>query len=306
LLLEALAGLSLAAAVDSLSAADLSLGEIPCALVLVDGALVEQNPSAFESFCQQHPHAAVIVAGLHAGSETLWRALKSGARDCLTLPVSLSDLSATVTEALGRQFVLLRGVYEHSVQALVATIGLKDYETEAHCRRVAESTARIAAQVGLNALWQQEMIRWGAYLHDVGKIGIPDAILYKQAPLTPEEWEVMRRHPEIGRTVLDNIPFLAPALPVVLHHHERFDGSGYPDGLRGEEIPLEARIAAVTDAVDVMMTARPYRRALTWPAAAEELHRHRGTHFDPDLVDLALDLGPSLFGRLQTVPGATL
>jgi HD-GYP domain-containing protein (c-di-GMP phosphodiesterase class II) len=124
----------------------------------------------------------------------------------------------------------------------------------------------------------------GVLLHDIGKIGIPDAILLKPGPLTPAEWQVMRSHPEIGRRLIEKIPFLRGAVPVVYHHHERWDGTGYPLGLRGEEIPLGARIFALADALDAMTFDRPYSRAISLDAAREEILRCAGTHFDPAVV----------------------
>jgi HD-GYP domain-containing protein (c-di-GMP phosphodiesterase class II) len=125
-------------------------------------------------------------------------------------------------------------------------------------------------------------------LHDIGKIGIPDAILLKPGPLSPDEWKIMRTHPEVGRRLVEDIPFLAGAVPIVYHHHERWDGNGYPEGLRGEGIPLGARIFAVADAFDAMTFDRPYSRAVTVEAAREEIARCSGTHFEPAVVSTFL------------------
>jgi len=125
-------------------------------------------------------------------------------------------------------------------------------------------------------------------LHDIGKIGIPDAILLKPGPLTPEEWKVMHTHPEIGRRLIERIPFLRGAVPIVYSHHEKWDGSGYPRGLGGEDIPLGARIFAVVDAFDAMTFDRPYSKAITFDAAKAEIKRCAGTHFDPAVVEAFL------------------
>jgi len=126
-------------------------------------------------------------------------------------------------------------------------------------------------------------------LHDIGKIGIPDAILLKPGPLTPEEWKVMRTHPEIGKRLIERIPFLRGAIPIVYSHHEKWDGSGYPRGLGGADIPLGARIFAVVDAFDAMTFGRPFRRPLTVGAALAELDRCSGTQFEPAVVRAFVD-----------------
>jgi HD-GYP domain-containing protein (c-di-GMP phosphodiesterase class II) len=130
----------------------------------------------------------------------------------------------------------------------------------------------------------------GVLLHDIGKIGIPDSILLKPGPLTPEEWRTMRTHPEIGKRLIERIPFLRGAVPVVHCHHERWDGTGYPRGLRGDAIPLGARIFAVADALDAMTYDRPYSRAISFEAARREITRSAGTHFDPAVVDAFLTI----------------
>jgi len=124
-------------------------------------------------------------------------------------------------------------------------------------------------------------IYWGALLHDIGKIGIPDAILLKEGPLTPEEWKTMQQHPEIGQQILKGVPHLAIAAEIVLCHEEKFDGSGYPRGISGENIPLWARLFAVIDTLDAMTSDRPYRKGLSFEAAKAEIQRMAGTQFDP-------------------------
>jgi HD-GYP domain-containing protein (c-di-GMP phosphodiesterase class II) len=139
----------------------------------------------------------------------------------------------------------------------------------------------------------------GVLLHDIGKIGIPDAILLKPGPLTPEEWAIMRTHPEIGKRLIERIPFLRGAVPIVYSHHEKWDGSGYPCALRGEEIPLGARIFAVVDAFDAMTFDRPYSRAVPFDAAKAEIKRCAGTHFDPTVVDGFLKVPESLLDEIR-------
>ena len=146
-------------------------------------------------------------------------------------------------------------------------------------------------------------IEHGVLLHDIGKIGIPDGILLKPGPLTTDEWKVMRGHPEIGRQLLDKIPFLKGAVPIVYHHHERWDGGGYPLGLRGEAIPLGARIFAVADAFDAMTFDRPYSRAISLEAARQEIQRSAATHFDPAVVGSFMHIPLEVFEEIRRRAG---
>jgi HD-GYP domain-containing protein (c-di-GMP phosphodiesterase class II) len=139
----------------------------------------------------------------------------------------------------------------------------------------------------------------GVLLHDIGKIGIPDAILLKPGPLTPEEWAIMRTHPEIGKRLIERIPFLRGAVPIVYSHHEKWDGSGYPRALQGEEIPLGARIFAVVDAFDAMTFDRPYSKAVPFEAAKAEIRRCAGSHFDPAVVDAFLEVPERLLDEIR-------
>ena len=182
--------------------------------------------------------------------------------------------------------------YESTLQALSRALDTRDAETEEHSQRVRRYTELIGQRFGLPDEEIAHLSR-GALLHDIGKIGVPDAILLKPAQLTAEEVEAMRQHPVIGHAMITHIPFLTRAAEIVLHHHESFDGSGYPNGLSGEQIPLGARIFAVVDTLDAMTSDRPYRRALSFEEALAEIKRERGRQFDPHIVDtlLALPVG---------------
>jgi len=146
----------------------------------------------------------------------------------------------------------------------------------------------LAGQMGWDEekLWEVKM---GGTLHDIGKIGVPDAILNKAESLTPEEFEIMKQHPICGAKILEDISFLAPAIPFVLYHHERFDGKGYPFGLRKEQIPIQGRLMAVVDTFDAMTSDRPYRKAKSFKTTLKEIKRCAGTQFDPDIAQLFLD-----------------
>jgi HD-GYP domain-containing protein (c-di-GMP phosphodiesterase class II) len=173
--------------------------------------------------------------------------------------------------------------YLETITALARAVEARDSYTGGHVERVRSYSLHIAdgLRLGGEALRALEV---GALLHDVGKIGVQDAILRKPGGLDPEEWDAVRRHPEIGRRVLEGVSFLAPALEGVAYHHERWDGEGYPAGLAGEAIPLAGRIVAVADAYDAMTSDRSYRRGLPTEVALAEIELGRGTQFDPDVA----------------------
>ena len=195
--------------------------------------------------------------------------------------------------------------YELFVESLAEALDLRERETGLHSKRVAAHTLMLARQFFEDANDLRE-IYWGSLLHDVGKIGVPDAVLLKPDRLTAQEWEIMRQHPRHGQAILSKLPYLAMAADVVLRHEERFDGSGYPDGLAGDEIPLPARLFAVIDTLDAMTFDRPYRKALPFDVARAEIIRMSGSQFDPLAVQAFLNDEAKL--REMTVlafPGAT-
>ncbi|HZS13494.1 MAG TPA: HD-GYP domain-containing protein [Candidatus Dormibacteraeota bacterium] len=179
--------------------------------------------------------------------------------------------------------------YDATLIALTHALDARDKETEGHSRRVVEYTKLIAVQLGIEGE-KLKLLCHGALLHDIGKIGVPDAILHKPGPLTEAEWQVMRRHPEIGALMVEEVEYLAEARRIILHHHERWDGRGYPLGLRGPQISQGARAFAIADTIDAITQDRPYRRGRSLDEAREEILRHRGTQFDPDAVDAFLSL----------------
>jgi putative nucleotidyltransferase with HDIG domain len=164
---------------------------------------------------------------------------------------------------------------------------LKDYETEGHTLRVAELTVNLARAYGLSEA-DIKHIRRGALLHDIGKVGVPDKILLKPGPLTDEEWKVMRKHPQMGYDMLKGIEYLRPALDIPYYHHEHWDGNGYPNGLKGKEIPLAARLFSIVDSWDALTSNRPYRKKFSDSATKETMLAEKGTRFDPELVDFFL------------------
>jgi putative nucleotidyltransferase with HDIG domain len=192
------------------------------------------------------------------------------------------------------QRVLLEKAYHETVVALASALETKDSGTRAHSQRVQRYAVELAETVAPE-LVQEESARYGFLLHDVGKIGIPDQILQKPKPLTPAEKRLMRTHTILGEQMLGGVAFLkGPGLEVVRHHHERWDGRGYPDGLDKTDIPLGARIFAVADALDAMTSDRPYRAARSWESAHAEIRRESGKQFDPDVADAFREREPAL------------
>ena len=179
--------------------------------------------------------------------------------------------------------------YDETIASLARALELRDLETQGHCQRVESLTLQLARECGVDS---EDLLylRWGALLHDLGKIGIPDRILHKPGKLTEEEWEIMREHPEYAYEMLSSIDYLSPALDIPRYHHERWDGSGYPEGLAGERIPLPARIFAVVDVWDALRSDRPYRKAWSDQRAREYLEEMAGQEFDPMVVERFLNL----------------
>jgi putative nucleotidyltransferase with HDIG domain len=179
----------------------------------------------------------------------------------------------------------LGNAYDGTLRSLVAALDARDSETAGHSERVADLTMAIAAELGIKPDTDEwRYISWGALLHDVGKIAIPDQILRKPGRLDDEEWESMRQHPRAGWDILQSVDFLAPASEIVLAHHERYDGHGYPAGLAGDTIPLGARIFMIADAFDAMTSDRSYRAAMPAEEALAEILRNSGSQFDPAAV----------------------
>jgi putative nucleotidyltransferase with HDIG domain len=211
-------------------------------------------------------------------------------------------------EVIGRQNVSLeeahRAVIQRStaaLEALSATVDARDTYTAGHSRRVASSASVIARELGLSG-HELVVVDQAALLHDIGKIGVPDAVLLKEGPLTAAEWVVMRSHPEEGARIIERLGYLDEVVPGIRYHHERMDGRGYPDGLLGEEIPLAARIIHVADALDAMTTKRLYREERSFEEALEEIRRGRGTDFCSLCVDaLERAVAKRLIGRLTPV-----
>ena len=215
-------------------------------------------------------------------------ALEAGADDFLSKPVQRVELIARARSALR-----LKAAYEQLDSAervifsLATAVEAKDAHTEAHTERVARRAYELASALGLPAA-DCDAVYLGGKVHDVGKIGVPDAILSKAGPLDEAEWAVMRRHPLIGEKIVRPLRSADGLVPIVRHHHEAWDGTGYPDGLRGDDIPLLARLVAVCDAFDSLVSDRPYRRGRSLEEAVGILIDGRARQWDPAMVDLLL------------------
>jgi putative two-component system response regulator len=216
-----------------------------------------------------------VIAGLDAGGD-----------DFLTKPFDAGELLARIRSALRLRQAISEMEAAHGVVAALANaVEAKDTTTEHHCQRLTGFAYHLGVSAGLPPLELKGVV-FGALLHDVGKIGVPEAILTKPGPLTESEWMAMRRHPEIGEQICRPLRASRLFAPIVRHHHERWDGRGYPDGLSGETIPLGARIVALVDAFDAITHDRPYRPGRSVDDALEELLRERGRQFDPDLAEM--------------------
>jgi HD-GYP domain-containing protein (c-di-GMP phosphodiesterase class II) len=193
----------------------------------------------------------------------------------------------------------LHGSYVATVRALTNAVEARDAYTGKHAERVATYGLELTTRIDPD-LAAESQIEFGFLLHDVGKVAIPDGILHKPEPLSDEERALMRRHPVIGWEILRGIPFLEEAGKIVRHHHERWDGTGYPDGLAGEQIPLAARIFAVADALDAITTDRPYRPAAPLSHARESIAQGAGTQFDPRIVEVLAQIPDAAVDRIRT------
>lgn len=224
------------------------------------------------------------VGGVHPfdeGDVDLCRALSH--------EIALALANARLHESLQRSHEELERAYDATIEGWSLALEMRDDETQGHALRVANLAVDLGRGLGIP---EGELVhlRRGALLHDIGKMVVPDAILRKPGPLTAEEWDVMRRHPENGRDFLRKVAYLAPALDVPYCHHEHWDGSGYPSGLAGEQIPLAARVFAVADAFDALTSDRPYRAAWTAAEALGHIRECSGTQYDPDVVAAFLRL----------------
>jgi putative two-component system response regulator len=230
--------------------------------------------------------------------------MQLGAEDYLLKPVAPDELLTAIRSRLARSQQLLlaqlEASYEASLIVLANAIEVRDAYTRGHVERVMNYAVAVAGQLG----WSGEQIhflRIGCILHDVGKINIPESVLNKKGPLTESEWVEMKRHPASGADLVKDIHYLAPAIPVILYHHERWNGKGYPQGLAGEDIPLSARIIAVADSFDAMTTLRPYRGVLSPEQSRQEILNGSSSQYDPAVVEAFMRAWSA--GRIEQIFG---
>ncbi|MBS1251651.1 MAG: Cyclic di-GMP phosphodiesterase response regulator RpfG [Anaerolineales bacterium] len=209
--------------------------------------------------------------------------------ETLSTQAAIAIDNAELFEDLQHSNVELTQAYDTTLEGWAHALELRDHETEGHSRRVTEMTVRLGRAMGVS---QEELVhvRRGALLHDIGKMGVPDSILLKPGSPTDDEWDIIRQHPVHAYEMLRPIPYLRPALDIPYYHHERWDGAGYPQGLKGEAIPLPARIFAVVDVYDALTSDRPYRDAWSEEDAVEHIHEEAGQHFDPEVVGEFLEI----------------
>jgi putative nucleotidyltransferase with HDIG domain len=296
-------------------------------LVLTDIVMQDVNGIALlERIHTQQPNLPVVmVTAIHDISVAI-DSMRRGAYDYLLKPFEREHLINTVERALTHRRVLekshnyqqsleqmvrartemlrhamedLEHSYDVTLEALGDALDLKDSETEGHSKRVTAYTIALARAMGI-APAEIKVIARGAFLHDIGKMAIPDDILRKPGTLTTGEQDVMREHCTRGYHMLRKIPFLAGAAEIVFCHQEHFDGSGYPSGLRGREIPIGARIFAVADTLDAITSDRPYRKSRSFDVAREEILRCSGTQFDPAIIEVFLKIPNELWQELRS------
>lgn len=256
---------------------------------------------------KRSPGTAGIVMSANAELDTAVHALKMGACDYITKPFNFDVLLITIENALRKkdlerqlddyrtnleekvkeQTDIINSMYVRSIDAMIKALEAKDFYTRGHSQRVTLYSMAIAKELGMTGQEREDLHR-ASVLHDLGKIGVREAVLNKPGRLSSKEFEEIVRHPETAVRILEPIPFFSPLLPAILHHHERFDGKGYPARLAGRDIPLASRIMTIADTFDAMTSTRAYRKALPVAAAVAEIRRCSGTQFDPELVPVFL------------------
>lgn len=291
------------------------MAQNPTDLVVLDLKMPDMDGiTVLREIKKRYPDTEVVLLTAYASLESARSAVRLGALDYLVKPFDKNDVLNIVerglqkkrayeTTKLERETLLGKNktleeqitiarekimmCYEGTVNALILAIDAKDHYTSDHSENVARLSNLIAETLGMPED-ERERLRQAAIIHDIGKIGIDEAILKKKGPLTPDEFAEIKKHPEIGARIVNAVPFLEEAAQIILYHHEKYDGTGYPAGLKGEEIPLPVRVVTIADVVDAMMHDRPYRGRIPMDEIIAKLKENAGTHFDPFIVELIL------------------
>jgi len=265
-----------------------------------------------------YPDLSIIMVSASTDIEHVRTALKEGAYDYIFKPFNVVEVEAVIKRSIERtklikqnkdyqrnledkvkkQTMELVKLYSGTLEAMVLALDLREKETGYHSYRVTEYALTLAKKLELS---DQELsvIAKGALLHDIGKIGVPDHILLKAGPLTEEEWVIMKKHPELGYELIRNIDFLEESAQIVLHHHEHFDGKGYPVGLVGYQIPLGARVFSIVDTLDAITSKRVYKEAVTFEESLERISEASENQFDPGIVEAFMDIDINTFKDIR-------
>jgi putative nucleotidyltransferase with HDIG domain len=288
-------------------------------------SLDSHQVSLLRSIRSSNPHLAVVLLTTRENAQLALSLLKRGVVDHVTNPDNLAAIFSAVHNELQKREIIrknqsylrkltrlhsdqkknikrtleLEEIYDSTLENLMTALDLRDVETFGHSRTVAKYSQMLARILEIKDKPTLDNIRKGALLHDVGKIAIPDAILKKPDPLTQEEWKKIKLHPTLGYGLIKEIKLLNEVGNIILYHHERFDGTGYPKGLEKDEIPLEARIFALADALDAITSYRPYRRERDFKTAKKEIEANSGKQFDPKVVDAFCSLSLDSWEKIR-------
>jgi HD-GYP domain-containing protein (c-di-GMP phosphodiesterase class II) len=259
--------------------------------IVTTNALPEHNTRHLSMLARMYPHMPIVLVAENLSASESREALRRGASDIITKPYNTATLPAVIERNLERQRLELQRLMQRStglmlqaIEALVAAVDAKDHHTAGHSHRVAEITMSLSDGLGISNE-ERYALELASKLHDIGKIALPDSALNKDTSLNDQEWHAMREHPVVGAKIVGAISELAYVSTIIRHHHERLDGSGYPDGLSSSAIPYLSRIIAVADTYEALTAERAYRGRLTPVEAMAELRQGAGTLYEPQIVD---------------------
>ena len=237
-----------------------------------------------QGYCEKSDKQDQLLLLIESGVKSIWQ----------------MNMIKDINDELKDTYDQLEKAYMESIQTLRYTVEAKDAYTRGHSDRVSEYSVLIGKKLGLQD-GDIKLLQIGGLFHDIGKIGVPDSILLKEAKLTDDEYSQIKNHPSIGAHILSNATIFADIIPIVKHHHEKYDGTGYPGRLKGEDIPYLARIAAIADTFDAMTSVRPYRKALPLDIVKEEFRKYSGTQFDPEIAKVFLEILETNYEQIKEI-----